>query len=424
MVHEPNAKLASALLLAFVGLLPFEPIYNVPLIALGGLGLLRLACRRARLGSPENRFLCIAFLCIWLPMLASLPDAASPAESIRKTASTCIYFLAGVYVTGAYRCFRDLDRIMWGVAAICLFWCLDALWQLHTGAERFEVLPWEKERLTGLFHVVGRIGYVLVSFAPLVFEAVRRASGRWPWSPILLAPFVLVILLSGSRASWLALAVAAVGYVLYLVRRAHRPRWNPKRIVGVCVAAGLALGIGVFAKPDGAGRAWKAVEPRMEVLTGLWSEDPEKRVLALSYRPVIWETAVNMFRAHWLNGVGPRGFRHAYPEYKPARDRYFRSVASPHSPVLEIATDTGVLGLLGYVVLAAALLARLRRLEPGPFESACPYVLLPIVALFPFNGHLSFHGVLSTGLIWWTIFMSASAFALASSGKRPATAGA
>ena len=73
------------------------------------LGLVRLVSRRVRLGSPENRFLCIAFLCIWLPMLASLPDAVNPVESLRKTASLCIYFLAGICVAGAYARFRDLD---------------------------------------------------------------------------------------------------------------------------------------------------------------------------------------------------------------------------------------------------------------------------------------------------------------------------
>ena len=135
IVLEPDARVAGVLLLAFMALLPAEPLYNAPFIALAILGLIRLVSRQVRLGSPENRFLCIAFLCMWLPMLASLPDAVNPAESLRKTASLCLYFLAGVYVVGAYLRFRDLDRIMTGAAAVCIFGALDALWQFQTGTD-------------------------------------------------------------------------------------------------------------------------------------------------------------------------------------------------------------------------------------------------------------------------------------------------
>ena len=139
IVPEAGARVPSAFLLAFVVLLPAEPLYNAPLIALAILGTIRVLTGRVRLRSPEYRFLCIAFLCIWLPMVASLPDAVNQVESLRKTASLCLYFLAGVYVVGAYRRFRDLDWIMTGAAAVSIFWALDALWQFQTGTDWFGV---------------------------------------------------------------------------------------------------------------------------------------------------------------------------------------------------------------------------------------------------------------------------------------------
>ena len=420
MVLEPNARLASFLLLAFVVLLPFEPLHNAPLIALGALGLLRVVSRRVRLGSPENRFLCIAFLCIWLPMLASLPDAVNPIESIRKTASLCVYFFAGVYAAGAYVCFRELDRIMTGVMIVCTVWCLDALYPFLSGAD-WSGSPYEESRWsTGLFPVPGRIGNVLVCFAPLIFESVRRGSERWRWSPALLAPYLAAVLLSGSRTAWGALAVAAAGHLWFLTRRPERSPWNPKRITAACAAMVLAVMIAAYAKPEKAIRAWEAFEPRVESLTGLWSSDRIRIETAVSFRISVWETAVRMFSMHWLNGVGPRGFRHAYYDYSPVPD-YFLMLArsrrpprSPHSPVLEIAVSAGVLGLLGYALLAASFLARLRRMDLDSLRFTSPYALALIVALFPLNGHLSFHGVLSSGLIWWTIILTSSAFAVAS----------
>ena len=424
VVLGPDARVASSLLLAFVALLPAEPLYNVPLIALAVLGLVRLVSRRVRLGSLENRFLCIAFLCIWLPMLASLPDAVNPVESLRKTASFCIYFLAGICVAGAYARFRDLDWIVTGVAAICLFWALDALWQFWTGADWFGIPYQEGARLTGAFYT-GRIGYLLASFAPIVFEAVRRAGRRWRWSPVLLVPYLMTIFLSGSRASWGALAIATAGYLLFLARWSNRPsssrpRWSVSGIAAVSAAMVLAIALTVYAWPGGVERVWKTVEPRVESLAGLWSGDREKFERAVTLRLSIWQTAVNMWSVHWLNGVGPRGFHYAYQDYNPERDYYllhdgsYGAPKAPHMQLLEIAAETGVVGLLGYVVLAMTFFARLRRLERDSFVSVYPYALTLIVALFPLAGHLGFYGVLSAGVIWWIIIVNASAFAVAS----------
>ena len=419
-VLEPDARIATGLLLAFTILLPAEPLYNAPLIALAALGLMRLVSGRVRLGAYENRFICIAFLCIWLPMLASLPDAVNPVESIRKTASFCIYFLAGIYVVGAYLRFRDLDWVMMGTAAICLFWVFDALWQFQTGADWFGVPYQEGTRLTGIFYT-GRIGYVLAGFAPLVFETIRRLSRRWWWCPVLLVPYFMTILLSGSRASWGALAVATAGYLLFLVRWSGRRRWNPRTVVTILAPVVLTGALTAYAWPGGSGteRIWKTVEPRVESLTGLWSGDREQFERAVTWRLSIWETAVNMWSAHWLNGVGPRGFRYAYGEHNPEKDYYLLRDGShdapqtPHLQLLEIATETGVIGLLGYVVLAMALFARLRRLERDSFMSVYPYALTLIVALIPLPGHLGFYGVLSAGVIWWMVIVCASAFAVA-----------
>ena len=422
-VNEPSARLVNVLMLAFVVLLPAEPLFNAPLIALGALGLLRLTFRRVRLGSPGNRFLCIAFLCVWLPMLASLPDAVNPIKSIRTSAGFCIYFLAGVYAVGAYTRFQDLDRVMTGVTAICAFLCLDALWQFSTGADWFGIPYQEGERLRGPFYIDGRLGITLACFAPLFFESIRRMSRRWPWSPILLIPFAVPILLSGSRGAWGALAVGIAGYLLFLSRWSDRSRWKPGQTAGICAATVLALVLAAYAWPDGVVRAKETVQPRIGSLTGLWSGDRERIEKAVSYRLSMWETAVNMFSAHWLNGVGPRGFRFVYREYSPEQDYFGNTgwfdlmeypVNTPHLPVLEIATDTGVVGLLGYVVLATVFFSGLRRLELDSFRSTYPYALTLIVALFPLNGHLAFYRVFSAGIIWWMIILVASAFAIAS----------
>ena len=433
--------IATGLLLAFVLLLPAEPQYNAPLLVLAVLGGWRVLSRRTRIGAPENRFLGIAFLCMWLPMLASLPDAVDLDEALRKTASLGIYYFAGLYAIAAYSRarFRDLDRLMVCVAAVCALWCLDAFWQFAFGRDWFGIPFREGDqlrspsdvagRLRGPFNVAGRLGIVLVVFSPLVFEAVRRAARHWPWSPVLLLPFFATILLTGSRASWLALAVAGAGYLLFLLRWPEGPRWNARRTLAAAGAVVLAVVLAAYAWPDRVKSARETVEPRIEHLAGLWSGDREQFELATTCRLTLWRAGVNTWSEHWLNGVGPRGFRHVYDEFRPERD-YFRELcahtgapASPHLLVLEIAAETGMIGLLGYLILGAVLLARLGALDRGALRSAYPYALVSVVALFPVTGHLGFYALFPTSLIWWVLIVNASAFAIAARKDREGAPG-
>ena len=425
MLLRPDARVVTVLLLSFVALLPADPFYNAPLLVLAILGLARLVSGHVRLQSTRYRFLCIAFLCIWLPMIASLPDAVNQLESSRKTASLCIYFLAGVYAVDAFREFRELNWVMTGTSAICGFWILDALWQFQTGIDWFGIPYAAGERLTGMFHT-GRIGGTLAIFAPLAFETVRKASRRWRWSPVLLVPYFLIIALSGSRASWGSLTIAAVGYLSFLACCSERStsdseRRRQWRAIGAASASiVLAATLTAYALPGVAERAWATIQPRVESLSGLWSGDREKFEFAVTYRLSIWETALNMWSAHWLNGVGPRGFQYAYQEYNPEIDYYllkdgrYGAAKTPHFQLLEIASETGVIGLLGYLILAAVFLRRLVRIERSSLRPTFPFALVLIVALFPFSGHMAFYGVRATGLIWWIIIANACAFSVAS----------
>ena len=87
---------------------------------------------------------------------------------------------------------------------------------------------------------------------------------------------------------------------------------------------------------------------------------------------------------------------------------------TPTSSCLRFASETGVIGLLGYLVLGIVFFRSLGRLEGASFRSVYPFALMLIVALFPLSGQVSFYGVRSTGLIWWIIIANACAFSIAS----------
>ena len=84
----PRSGIALGLSFAFLALLPFSALYNVPLLVLCGLGFLGLASRRQEaLGDAGLRLLLVLFLCVWLPMTISAVDAVNPVQSWRKVVS-------------------------------------------------------------------------------------------------------------------------------------------------------------------------------------------------------------------------------------------------------------------------------------------------------------------------------------------------
>ena len=229
--------------------------------------------------------------------------------------------------------------------------------------------------------------------------------------------------MSGSRTSWGTLAIATAGYLLYLAFWAERPsagstRRRLKDVGTVTAVIVLVASLAAFGWPRVALSGHGAtVQPRVESLSGLWSGDREKFERAVTYRLSIWETGLNMWSAHWLNGVGPRGFQYAYTKHNPEKDYYLlhggshgsangRLISSCwRSRLKQVLSD-----LLGYLILATVFLRSLVRLDRASFRSIFPFALMMIVALFPFSGHMAFYGVRAAGLIWWIIIANACAF--------------
>ena len=195
----PNAPVAMVLLLAFLILLPFGGLYNIPLLVLCGLGLRCLVGTRSReiLSDDGLRLLLVLFLCVWLPMAIAAVDAVNPVESWRKVASFPVFFLAGAYVVRAIRHKVELRRLLLGVWVVCIFWSIDASWQFVHGFNLFG-FPYQGGRVPGIFHPDLKLGIVLATVSPLVLEATRQLAVRSVWVVLALIPFVAAIVLSGS----------------------------------------------------------------------------------------------------------------------------------------------------------------------------------------------------------------------------------
>ncbi len=401
---SPSAKIGAGLIVLAFALLTTEHLvhYALALLMLGGLAAV-LRRPRAAWQDADLRSATLAFLALWLPMLASLPDAVNRAHAAETTFAYLHFWPAALAIVIVMRHAALRRFVFVGVAAVLAFWLGDAMLQLVTGRDLFGHPP-AGNILTGAFYPKQRLGLVLAVATPLYCLAVARLARRWPLAWLLLLPLFLVILLSLKRTAWIMLAVALAG-LLWLACARHGGR--------VCRAM-LALILLLAVVAGGAMALDPALRARFAETAGLVSGEFAAMDRASSYRLTLWRTGWRMFEAHPLNGIGARGYRHAYADYAPPGDFWFErggGQTHPHLMLLEVALETGVIGLLGYACFLGLLLARLRRAAD---DTQAAWAISALAAAFPLNAHLAFYGS-----YWSTLMWLAAAAAMAGAKREP-----
>ncbi|HEY6895420.1 MAG TPA: O-antigen ligase family protein, partial [Rhodanobacteraceae bacterium] len=282
-------------------------------------------------------------------------------------------------------------------------WVIDAYVQMITGFSLGGAA--EAERLSGIFGAGNlKLGPVLAVLSPFVLVAARNALG-WRGLAVAFVFLAVPILLAGSRAAWLmyALVCAVVAW------RAARDKRTFALAVGVAVAlTGIAAGIALRESP--------AFDARVQRSLLAFGGTESAVDTASAGRLSIWHTAIAMWKAHPVSGVGVRGFRYAYPKYAAPQDRFVDTASDTgashaHQIVLEVLSETGVIGLLfwlagAYIAVRAWVradaAARTRAFAPG----------LALVAMcFPLNTHLAFYSAWWGLLFWWLIALYCAALA-------------
>ena len=386
--------------------------FLAPMAVMAALGFYRI-CRepRALINEPWLRALLLLFLCLWLPQLASLPDAVNPARAARVALSYPLYLFCGVFIVWQLGQPRALARLSLAVLLIALFWCADALLQ-YAGGQNLLGYPRQPDGLTGMFHPRQRLGIVLAALVPIVLEVMRQRNNQKALSWLLLIPLAVVVFLSGRRSAWIMLLVGLSAYLpMVFISLSARARYT---LVGaVCVVA--LLGSWVYLNsPD--------MHRRVASLPGIFSS-AYLADRATSQRTLIWEMAWTVFRDNPINGVGPRGFRYVYQDGaaepdQPSSRRLYDGQTHPHLLWLEVAAETGVLGLVGYLLFCLLALRYWWRGRSVTQVSAWTAALLS--AAFPLNAHMALYGSYWSGYLW---LLTACALAvMAATGVRPGPA--
>ena len=400
---------APAWILTYVALWP-APGYAEGVLVLGAIAAIAmLVLKRFRGGAQllSNQawaLTSVLFCAYWVPELASAFDAVDRAEAFAQAGEDLRYlpflWLAASAVANA----RGRRTTFVGLAVIVGAWTLDALAQALTGTSPlFFGIDAFKQAISGrpmcsaeetaavdrLSGVLGpcnlKLGQVIASLSPFVLFAAGRRFRALGW--LLAAAAVgVVILLAGSRASWVTYALVLVGSGWGLLG------W--KKLLGVLAFGALALAVMTATVPQ--------VRERIARTTHALSADEAGVDSALSGRGRIWGAALCMAREHPVNGVGARGFREAFPacDPDPAQPPAWGSgpALHAHQVVLEVLSETGGIGLLLWLAGVALAWRAWRFADAAARDAARPAMLALAATIFPFNTHLAFYSTFWGGL--------------------------
>ena len=379
----------AGLILAALALFVSEHLVHYAMALMAVLGVLDAVREPRALRDWRSRQLLILFGLLWLPMVAATISAYAPEHSARTVFPYLHLLPASYFVLRACTDAAVLRLVTAGAVLLVGFVAFDAFVQLIWHTDLFGY-PYDRGVLKGVFYPKQRLGLFLAVFAPLYVDVVRRYCRDQPRLWLLLVPLLVVVLMSLKRSAWIMLVF---GMLAYLFLQARQVAWNRRRVLQFGALLLLAGSLAIM-NPNLRGRLLSTSD--------LFSTQAADIDAATAYRLTLWRTGVRIFADHWLTGIGPRGFRHVYADYAPADDFWIKRIGHgqthPHQFLLEIAIETGVIGLLAFVVFYGRLWRLLRA--PSLDGRASIWLLSGAVAWLPLNAHLAFYGAYWSSLAW------------------------
>ncbi|WP_337243872.1 O-antigen ligase [Luteimonas sp. gir] len=401
--------------LAFVILWP-APGYAEGVMVLGALVAIVLLLRArfrggsALLSAPAWALTSVLFCAYWLPQLISAIDSVDVGRALREALVDLRYLPFLWLVASAVADRRGRRITLGGLAIILAVWTIDGLVEvffgtspLFFGIDQLKQLISSRpmctleqvamaDRLGGVLGPCNlKLGIVLASLSPFALYAAGRRFGAAGWV-VASAAIGVVLLFAGSRASWLT-------YALVLLFSGWRLLgW--KRLLAVFVAGAAVAVVVALVSPQ--------VRERVERTAMGLSADQSGVDTALSGRTRIWGAAWCMVREHPIKGVGARAFREAFPDCDPRPGQMAEWGEGPafhaHQIVLEVASETGLIGVLLWLAGLALAWRAWRYATPAARERARPAMLALAVTVFPLNTHLAFYSTFWGG---FTLLLSA-----------------
>jgi len=404
---------ASWLAVAFIALLPFTRIYEIPLSAFAiSLAFIARTPQGRRKIRAAARFTVPLFLCYWIPLLISSFDSLYAPKSWGSTIAALRYLAAALAMTVLLNPPSARERVLRWTAWLLLFWSVDAFIQLFFGRDLFGIAM-HPDRLNALFITKHQFfGPTLAMLSPLVLEHARRQWRPFAWA-VSFALILGAVMIAGMRSGWLTMALVLGVYSLLMLKRENREL--RKTLLTIPALAVVVLAFSYFASP--------LFQERLDVTHAFTSGENRSLDASSMERIPIFKTALKMYAEHPVNGVGVRAFPKAYMVYAEPDDPLILKTGGEsgalhaHNFILEVMADTGTIGLLGLLAALAFLWRRRSLTTPLERRDAFPFMLAVVLILFPLNSHFAIYGTYTSSLVWFLIGLWGAAYRLEE--KRP-----
>jgi putative inorganic carbon (hco3(-)) transporter len=281
--------------------------------------------------------------------------ASSAAVTSFLTEGLVLYLL----VTNAVRTPRVLRMVVWALLLAGATMALLSIWQQATGTfgSAFGGLAQTtsaetSRRLAGPIGETNRYAQILLVLLPLAVWAARverRVEFRFAavGAAVLIVIGVVLTLSRGASVSLAVLTLAMLAVRFVRVRQIL--------VLGV-VLAGFVVTV--------APRYLERLES-LQGVAGATSADRRDADNAIRGRATENLAALNVFADHPILGVGPGQFFNEYSQtYANALDlRFLDTRRRAHNLYLELAADTGVLGLFAFLAIVITTMVQLWRLS-------------------------------------------------------------
>ena len=329
-------------------------------------------------------------------MAISSFDSLNPDKSWSTSLAALRYLAAALAMSVLLVQPSSRERVLRWTAWLLLFWAIDAFVQLFFGRDLFGIAM-HPDRLNALFIKKYQFfGPTLAMLSPLVLEHARRQWRPWAWA-VSFALILGAVMIAGMRAGWLTMGLVLATYMILMLRPENREL--RQTMLTIPVLAVIVLAGSYFASP--------LFQKRVDVTRALTVGTEAALDESSMERIPIFKTALKMYQAHPVNGVGVRAFPIAYMEYAEPDDVHIRKsggksgATHAHNLVLEIMSDTGTIGLLGLLAAIVFLWKSRRTITPAEWRDAFPFVLAVFLILFPLNSHFAIYGTYTSSLVWF-----------------------
>ncbi len=398
-VRRLQTDWASWLAVAFIALLPFARLSEIPLsvFAVSLAFLARSAENRAQIRSA-SLFVLPLFLCFWIPVFLSCFDSMDPQRSWMHCLVSLRFLAAALAMSVLLSAPSARERVLRWTAYLLLFWAADAFIQLFLGHDLFGIAM-HPDRLNALFIKKYQFfGPTLAMLSPLVLEHARRQWRPWAWA-FSFALILGAVMISGMRAGWLTMVLVLATYMALMMKRENREL--RRTIFTIPALAVIVLAVSYFSSP--------LFQQRIDITHAFMSGSEMSLDASSMERVPIFKTALKMYSEHPVNGVGIRAFPKAYMVYAAPDDVHIRKsggvsgATHAHNILLEVMADTGTIGLLGLLAILAFLVYHRKQTTPAERQDAFPFALALALILFPLNSHFAIYGTYTSSLIWFLV---------------------